>query len=329
MAAGFSSVRRFNDAVKNAFDMTPTQLRARHRNKRNDEARRKHAVVHLGYRPPYAWEALLAHFSSRGIEGLEAVDSRYIRTVSIGEARGRISVSNDAERNRLRIEFFLDTNADLTRTVGRVRDLLDVDAAPEAISEHLGRDPRLRKVVRAFPGLRFPGTWNVFEALVRAIVGQQVSVPAARTVLSRLVAGLGEPLESENTDPGLPNRLFPEPERLAETTLQPFGLNTARAETINRVAAAFAENPRFVYTGMSAEAASKRLLAIKGIGPWTADYVLLRALRYPDAFPSSDLGALRAAGLKKPAELTNVAESWRPWRGYALLYLWKMLETEQ
>ena len=326
MASGFGSVRRFNTALRNAFAMTPTQVRREH-GKTGAERKLR---VHLAYRPPYAWNALIAHIESRSIAGIESVDTNcYVRTIRVGNAKGRVRIAHDAPRHRMRVEFMLDRPDDLSGAVAGVRDLLDLDASPQAIGAHLQRDPLLRKVVRAWPGLRFPGTWGVFEMLVRAIVGQQISVPAARTVLGRLVAEFGETLEPEPENADLPDRLFPEAHTLAGVTLQPYGLNTARAQTISRVAELFAEDPHFVNLSMPAAAARERLLGIRGIGPWTVEYVLLRALRYPDAFPAADLGGLRAAGIDTPRELEKRAERWRPWRGYALLYLWKMLESRK
>ena len=328
MSAGFGSIRRFNAAIRKTFDLTPTALRYQHGTRGSQHTGSGIVRLHLGYRPPFAWSQLLAHFESRGIHRLEAVDGEYVRCVKIGDARGHIRIGNDAARNRVRAEFLLDKSVDLCQAVGQIRDLLDLDAAPHAIADHLGSDKMLRRVVKANPGLRVPGAWDVFEMLVRAIVGQQVSVPAARTVLGRLVEHFGEAIDRRGTDT-LPDRLFPAPEALADEVLQPFGLNTARAETINRIADKFRCEPKFVHTGMAIEDARDRLLAIKGVGPWTADYVLLKALRYPDSFPAADLGAMKAAGAGKPRELSAIAERWQPWRGYALIYLWKSLESEQ
>jgi AraC family transcriptional regulator of adaptative response / DNA-3-methyladenine glycosylase II len=328
MAAGFGSVRRFNAAIRNAFDMTPSEFRHRCGAAQTTASGGAPACVHLGYRPPYAWKQLLSYFSVRGIAGLEVVTDAYIRAIRVGDARGHVRIINDAQHHRMQVEFFLDKHTDLTRAVSQVRDLLDLDAAPKAISEHLGRDRHLSDPVTAYPGLRIPGAWSVFETLVRAIVGQQVSVPAARTVLGRLVEAFGEPLALPISADPLPARLFPEPEALAAESLQRFGLNTARAQTINSVAAEFSADPRFIHTAMPVDSVRRRLLGIKGIGPWTAEYVLLRGLRYPDAFPAADLGALKAAGTAQPRELAERAERWRPWRGYALMYLWKSLESD-
>ncbi len=324
LASGFGSVRRFNAALQAHFEKTPTKLRQAHGRTRPNRG----LTVSLGYRPPYAWDELLAHMRARSIAGLEAADGDvYVRTVRTGRAKGLVRVEHDAPRARMRVEFVLERTDDLSGAVASVRDLLDLDAVPEAIAGRLGDDERLREIVSEHPGLRFPGSWGVFETLVRAIVGQQVSVSAARTVLGRLVAAFGEPVELPGSVCGTPHLLFPEPAALARRDLYRFGLNAARAGTIETVARLFADDPHYVHAGMAADDARQRLLSVRGIGPWTADYVLLRALRYPDAFPAADLGALRAAGAASPRELEAMAERWRPWRGYALLYLWKMLET--
>jgi len=323
LAAGFGSVRRFNAALRAHFEKTPTRLRAEH----GKAGSRRELRVTLAYRPPYAWDAFIAHMAARSIPGLESAhDDIYVRTIRTGHARGLVRVEHEAARSRMRVEFMLDRTDDLGRAVAGVRDLLDLDAVPEAIADLLQRDKHLRATVKAFPGLRLPGSWGVFEMLVRAIVGQQVSVSAARTVLGRLVAAFGERIEIDESRRGSPELLFPEPAALADSSLQEYGLNTARARTINAAARLFEEDPRYVHSGMPVDEARRRLLAIRGIGPWTADYVLLRALRYPDAFPAGDLGALRATGAANSRELTAMAEQWRPWRGYALLYLWKTLE---
>lgn len=323
LASGFGSIRRFNTVVRKLFGVSPTALR----NNKGSVTEPGIVRLNLGYRPPFNWPQILTHFESRAIASMEAVNGHYIRTVRIGSARGRLRIVDNPDHNSICAELALDKTTDLSSAVPKVRDLLDLDAAPRAIAKHLGADPDLHDIVNAHPGLRCPGTWDIFEMLVRAIVGQQVSVAGARTVLARIVAALGEQLPNVTAETDLPDRLFPTPEALAAETLQPYGLNTARAETINRVAAEFAANRQFLHTGLPIDVARKRLLAIRGIGPWTADYVLLRGLRYPDAFPAADLGALKAAGVAKPRELAEIAERWRPWRGYALLYLWKSLET--
>lgn len=285
--------------------------------------------IQLDYRPPYAWQSLLSYFAARSVKGVETVDGTYARSIRVGKAIGYLRVGNDATRHRMQIEFVLDDSADMTRAVAQVRDLLDLDAAPQSVADHLSQDARLRDAVAARPGLRVPGAWSVFEVLVRAIVGQQISVAAARTVLGRLVDAYGRQLPAFDAGGPAPTRLFPEPEALADERLEPLGLNGARASTINAVARLFTDEPQFIHRGMPVDTARTKLLQIRGIGPWTAEYVALRALRHPDAFPSGDLGAMKAAGMSTPKELAALAQRWQPWRGYALFYLWTTLEPKR
>jgi AraC family transcriptional regulator of adaptative response / DNA-3-methyladenine glycosylase II len=322
LASGFRSVRRFNGAIKQAFGMTPTAMR---RNHGRDTAQSSDAFcLALAYRPPYAWTEMLEYFRARAICGLEHVDDAYTRSIRVGDAAGTVRVGHESRQNRLTVEFRLDKPADLGHAVRRLRELFDVDALPQQIQEHLAQDPKLGSLVSHYPGLRIPGCWDVFETVVRAVIGQQVSVKAATTVLGRIVAAYGTPLPSLLGDSSTP-RLFPRPVELCDADLRPLGLNRARAETLARIARLFADEPSFVHTAMDDEEAFTRLCSVPGIGPWTANYVRLRALRNPDAFPDADLGALKATGARNARELAAVAERWRPWRGYALLYLWKSL----
>jgi AraC family transcriptional regulator of adaptative response / DNA-3-methyladenine glycosylase II len=322
LAAGFRSVRRFNSALKAAFGSTPMEMRRAHGGTASAEGLR----LALAYRPPYAWSDMLEYFRIRAVDGLEQVDDGYTRTVRIGSAVGTLRVSHEARQHRLVAEFQLDRPAHLVQAAARVRDLFDLDAHPQRIAEHLALDARLRALVERDPGIRIPGCWDVFETVVRAIVGQQVSVQAATTVLGRLVQAYGEPLPASMTATR-DWRLFPQPRDLCDADLRKLGLNRARAETIQRIARLFDEDPAFIHTGMSDEEADARLRGVRGIGPWTANYVRLRALRNPDAFPDADLGALKATGATSARELAAMATAWRPWRGYALLYLWKSLNA--
>ncbi len=282
--------------------------------------------LQLAYRPPLAWDCLLNYFRFRCVRGLETVDTGYTRAIRIGDSPGLLRVTADLQHNRITAEFSLEVVADLSGSVRRVRDMFDLDAAPHRVHEHLSKDKLLQRHVRNHPGLRIPGCWDIFELLTRAIVGQQVSVQAATTILGRMVSAYGSPLSEAITRSDGPQRLFPLPMDLVEQDLRQLGLNRARAETLQHVAGLFADNPNFVSTTTRYEDARNRLIAIKGIGPWTANYVALRGLRNPDAFPDADLGALKALGTRNGAELIKAAEAWRPWRGYALMYLWKSLE---
>lgn len=290
----------------------------------SDHATLERTTVQLGFERPYAWEETLAYYRDRAVAGVESVDGAYTRSIRVGGSIGLVSILRDEHRDVLRAELALPHASDARPVARQLRELLDLDAPPAAIASHLSRDPLLQPIVAAFPGLRIPGCWDSFECAVRAVVGQQVSVKAARTVLGRLVAAHGETLASERR-PQLPSRVFPTPAALADRNLTGIGLNTARATTLAAIARCFADDPAFLRPGMPREEAYETLLGIRGIGPWTANYVLLRGLRDLDAFPAADLGALKASGARSAKELDRWAERWRPWRGYALLYLWKSL----
>jgi AraC family transcriptional regulator of adaptative response / DNA-3-methyladenine glycosylase II len=213
--------------------------------------------------------------------------------------------------------------------VARLRRVFDLDADIAAIDEHLARDPALRARVLARPGLRVPGAWDPFELAVRAVLGQQVSVRAATTFSGRIVAALGRPLAHEGDVDARgprPSVLFPTPKTMAAADVGSIGLTKARAATLRALAAAVARDDRLLRSHETLDDTIQALCALPGIGPWTAQYIAMRALREPDAFPASDLGLLRAmetkAGRPTPAALTERAERWRPWRAYAALRLW-------
>ena len=209
----------------------------------------------------------------------------------------------------------------------RLRGLFDLDARPEVIAEHLSCDRGWPGGCRALPGLRVPGCIDGFELAVRAILGQRISVPAATTLAGRLAATFGEPVATPH--PAL-DRLSPRPETLAEAeveSLVALGIAAPRARAIRELAQAVVDRRLSLEPGSDPEVAIERLKALPGIGDWTAHYIAMRALRWPDAFPAADLGLLRAAGLKTARELAQAAESWRPWRAYAAILLWNSLSS--
>jgi AraC family transcriptional regulator of adaptative response / DNA-3-methyladenine glycosylase II len=297
LSAGFASVRRFNGAVRASFGATPTEIRK----KRGDRVARDPGVVslRLPFRPPYDWDAMLGFLAQRAIPGIERIhDGVYQRTIS---ERSSIAVRMDGDRH-LRLDVHTnDTPAgDLFGVVARVRRLFDLDCDPEPIAAHLGKDRLLAPLVRARPGLRVPGAWDAHEIAVRAVLGQQVTVTGATTLAKRLVERFGE------------KGLFPTPRALARADIAKVGLPPIRAEAIRALARLDAdalEDP-------------DALVAIKGIGPWTASYVAMRAGRDPDAMPTLDLGLKKALGLEKAKDIEARAERWRPWRAYAVMHLW-------
>jgi AraC family transcriptional regulator of adaptative response / DNA-3-methyladenine glycosylase II len=218
----------------------------------------------------------------------------------------------------------------LFEVIQRMRGLFDLDAPVTEIGLVLGRDKRLRRQLRKHPGVRVPGAWNGFELTVRAILGQQVSVKAATTLAGRIALRYGEPLRIAGHDDPALTHVFPPPERLRLARLNNLGLVTSRAETIRRLAAAAARGDLDFDAAQDPEAFCATLASIKGVGDWTAQYVAMRVLKYPDAFPATDLGLLKALlhpQRTTPAFLRQRAEAWRPWRAYAAMLMWNSLAT--
>jgi len=306
--AGFRSLRRFNEVMLAVFHRTPSELR------RRGGADGPAITLRLAYRPPYDWPALVAFLGARAIPGLEAVDAGgYRRTVE----NGRLEVRPDrGNALALTLTPFRRERGELLEIAGRVRRMFDLDADPLQIAATLAADPLLGPSVRARPGLRIPGAWDPFEACVRAILGQQVSVRAATTFAGRLVEAFGAP--SPAPADGI-THLFPTPERLASAALEKIGLTRARAESIRYVARSaqvLRQRPE------SLEGLVDRLRTLPGVGPWTAHYLAMRAFGEVDAFPSGDLVLRKAAREPLPAALEQRSTAWRPWRAYAAMHLW-------
>lgn len=315
-ASGFSSVRRFNALFLARYRLTPRDIRrSRGREIAGGEIR-----LTLAYRPPLAWDSMLQFLGDRAVAGVEAVVGRsYLRTVAIGEARGWLKVEPDATRHALRVELPTSLAPALPRVLGRLRHLFDLDARPDVIDDHLGRDDRLRGTVA---GLRVPGAFDGFELAARAVLGQQVSVRAATTLAGRFASAFGEPIETPF--PQL-DRLGPSPARVAEATsgeLTALGLVAARAECLRALAKAARDRLVSLEPGPDPVACMERLTEIPGVGPWTAAYIGMRGLRWPDAFPHADLVLRKALGGRTAREVLEAAEPWRPWRAYAAMRLW-------
>lgn len=320
-ASGFGSIRQFNDTVREVFDATPTALR-------NGASRRRATAppgtltVRLAYRPPLDVDALLDWFAVRAVPGVEEVDGRvFRRSLRLPEGLGLVEL--EPRDGHVLATLHLEVLADLPAAVARCRRLLDLDADLLHVHAVLGDDRALAPALRAHPGLRVPGTVDPGELLVRALLGQQVSVPAARTFAARLVALAGDPLP---TPTGSVTHAFPSSAAIADADLASIGLTTRRAATVRAAARALADGELRLDEAAERATARARLLATHGIGPWTVEYVAMRALRDPDAFPDTDLVLRRraaAAGLgSSRAELTRRAERWRPWRAYAAQLLW-------
>lgn len=319
-AAGFGSVRQFNDTVRAVFGVAPSTLRRQRRTTGSQQE--GEVALRLAFRQPASLDQVLAHLRARAVPGLEAVTGEcYHRALTL--PRGGGSVGLHPTRTHVHVRLRLADLRDIGPAVTRCRQLWDLDADPVAVDAHLARDRYLRPLVLRRPGLRIPRTVDPFEAAVRAVVGQQVSVAAARTLTGRLVAAIGETLSAAHG--GVTHR-FPTPEALASADPIGAGLTGRRAETVRRLAAAVASGNLDLDAGADREAVRASLLAIDGIGPWTAEIVAMRGIGDPDAWPATDLALVRAAGRQglpgHPGELTRRAAAWRPWRTYAVHHLW-------
>ncbi|MGE5194797.1 MAG: AlkA N-terminal domain-containing protein [Deltaproteobacteria bacterium] len=319
MTSGFSSVRRFNALFREHYGFPPTHVRRAKRIKSNGDC----LHLTLAYRPPFAWRELLRFLAGRATAGVECVATEsYSRTVALGKLRGWLRVEPVAGRHVLAVELSTSLAPMLPAILSRLRHLFDLAARPDVIDAHLSSDKRLVESVRRSPGLRVPGAFDGFELAVRAILGQRISVAAATTLAGGLASAFGETIETPSASL---NRIFPIPERLATVTaseLTPLGIAAPRANAIRELARAILSGRVNLEPGADPELTMTRLVELPGIGDWTAGYIALRALRWPDAFPASDLGLLRASRAKTPAALRRAAEAWRPWRGYAAMHLW-------
>jgi AraC family transcriptional regulator of adaptative response / DNA-3-methyladenine glycosylase II len=324
LAAGFNSIRRFNETFLQLFGRSPATLR-RMRDRTRSEAGA--LSVRLAYRPPYDWDAMLSFLSARAIPGVEMVsDNSYRRTIAIGNHSGVITVA-PAAGNRVDVIVRFPALAALPSIIARVRRVFDLAADPDMIGSHLALDPVLEPLVSTRPGLRVPGAWDGFELAVRAIFGQQITVPAATRLLGRLVVAHGARLPATTKDLEGLSHLFPLPSRIAAANLAVLGMPHARAMAVTSLAAAMAADPLIFSRGADLEAAIVKLRSLAGIGEWTAQYIAMRELREPDAFPAADIGLMRAMAAAdgrrpSPAELLARAERWRPWRAYAAMHLW-------
>ena len=330
-AAGFTSIRQFNDTIREVFAVSPRELR-RARGVHNETVQGE-ISLRLPFRRPFDAHGMLHFLGARAVAGVETFDGEtYRRTLRLPHGAGMValSVGGDHVRCVLRLEHLRD----LGSAVQRCRSLLDLDADPVAIADVLGSDPLLAALVRRSPGRRVPGSVDGAELAFRAVLGQQVSVAGARTIAGRLVARCGEPLpEALAVAADEPGRLFPGPQAVAEADLDELGIPSARRETLRTLALAVAGGGISLDPGSEREDAEQRLLGLRGIGPWTASYVAMRALGDPDAFLPTDLGVRRAISRLGHADdrhsVAALAERWRPWRAYATQHLWASLEDEK
>jgi AraC family transcriptional regulator of adaptative response / DNA-3-methyladenine glycosylase II len=316
MSAGFGSLRRFNTLFRERYRMQPRELR-----QTPEAAARGELVFELAYRPPYAWAEQLGFLGVRATEGVEAVaGKRYLRTIALareGQTHiGWIAVAHRARRHTLSVTLSDSLARVVSETLGRIKHLFDLGCEPDKIAHGLG------ELAAARPGLRVPGAFDGFEMAVRAVLGQQITVVAARTLAGRIARAFGEPVQTPFVNL---TQAFPTPERLAAASgdeLGQLGVTRSRQRAIHALAQACTSGELALVPGVDVEATLAKLRALPGIGEWTAQYIAMRALAWPDAFPHTDYGIKHALSEKSPRRVLAIAEQWRPWRAYAAVHLW-------
>jgi AraC family transcriptional regulator of adaptative response / DNA-3-methyladenine glycosylase II len=330
IAAGYGSLRRFNEAFQELFCRPPSALRrSLGEASASDATSSKGVTVRLRYRPPYDWAGVLAHLRARAIEGVEHVGAtHYCRTVRYEGEVGTLDVTHSPEAQSVVATIRFPSVRALSTIVARVRRMFDLNADVSVIGAHLQRDPLLAPFVRERPGLRLPGSWDGFEAAVRAILGQQISLRAGRALGARLVRICETDVASAVTEnAAMLSCVFPSAEEIASADLSALPMPSARKRALAEVARAARRDPFLFEAAHELDATVAKLVAIPGIGPWTAQTIALRSAGEPDAFPEGDAGLLRALTVVTGAPLSGPrlrkrAERWRPWRGYAAQHLW-------
>jgi len=324
-ASGFGSLRRFNALFKSRYRLQPGQLR---RHMRGAAAASNDALkFELSFRPPYDWLAVSGFLGARAVAGVEALEEGcYRRTARIAqegkEHLGWVEISLSPKKPALRISVSASLARVLPPVLSRVKALMDLACNPTEVAQALG------SLAQKHPGMRVPGAFDGFEVAVRAILGQQVTVAAARTVAGRFAAALGDPVD---TPFSALTTVFPTAARVAETppgSIARLGMPGARARTVIALARAVADGNLVLMPNADIEATLDRLRALPGVGEWTAQYIAMRALAWPDAFPHTDLGVMKALGMKEARRVLAAGEAWRPWRAYAVMHLWNSLAKD-
>lgn len=322
-ASGFSSLRRFNDAFGGRYRMPPTRFRKTAAGNGAAPAADTLRLM-LSWRPPFDWNGLLEFLRARALAGVESVTAdSYARTVQLGDATGWLRVTRVPGRNGLQVELSHSLTPVLPALLARLKHLFDLSARPDQIGARLSEEPVLANAVKRHPGLRVPGAFDGFELAVRAILGQQVSVKAATTIAARFVERFGTVM---NTPFPELSRLTPAPHRVARTSagdIASLGIVRSRAEAILALARAMDSGHLVLEPGVPPEPVIEQLVALPGVGAWTAQYIAMRALRWPDAFPKEDVIVRKRLGGVTARQAETMAEQWRPWRSYATLHLWR------
>lgn len=322
-ASGFSSLRRFNDAFRRRYGMPPSRLRKNASELSDHPALTEPLTLQLTYRSPFDWQGILAFLRTRTLAGVEKVEEDgYLRTVRLGDHSGWIYVRHAPEKSAITVELTRSLAPALHALLGRLRELFDLNARPDIIAGQLMKDASMEEAVSQNPGLRVPGAFEGFELAVRAILGQQITVKAATTMAGRFAAAYGDAIETPH--PGL-LRLSPTAERVAAADVDEvasLGIIRTRARSIIAMADEVASGRLRLEAGASFETTIRQLIALPGIGPWTAQYIAMRALRWPDAFPKEDIALRRRLGNVTASRAESLSQPWRPWRSYATLHLW-------
>ncbi|HEX2750595.1 MAG TPA: AlkA N-terminal domain-containing protein [Verrucomicrobiales bacterium] len=323
-ASGFSSLRRFNDAFLSHYRMPPTRLRKEVPEHAGEINAADTSTLLLSYRPPCDWKGMLEFLKARTIKEVEFVtEDSYARTVRLGKHTGWIRVKQAPAKHALAVEFTHSLTPVLPALLGRLRNLFDLTARPDVIAAHLTKDDVLRKSVLKNPGLRVPGAFDGFEMAVRAVLGQQITVKAATTIACRFADAFGEKIETPI--PEL-TRLSPGAGRVAKAGVDDIarlGIVSTRAACILALARAFHAGVLQLDAGANPDTTVAQLVALPGIGQWTAQYIAMRALRWPDAFPKEDIAVRNNLGGVSAKQAEEMSQAWRPWRSYAVMHIWK------
>ena len=325
-ASGFGSVRRFNALFKQRYRLRPSQLRGQQRQHASASGAADVLNFELSFRPPYDWPAVSAFLGARTVAGVESVEGGCYRRsarISVGdkEHRGWIEVSMSPKKAALRVTLSASLAKALPPVLSRVKALMDLVCHPAEVAQALGA------MARRHPGLRVPGAFDGFEVAVRAILGQQVSVAAARTVAGRFAVAFGDPIA---TPFATLTTVFPTAQSIADLPygrIARLGMPGARARTIIALARAVADGELVLMPNADIEATLAQLRALPGVGEWTAQYIAMRSLAWPDAFPHTDLGVMKALGETEAKRVLAAGEAWRPWRAYAVMHLWQSLTS--
>jgi AraC family transcriptional regulator of adaptative response / DNA-3-methyladenine glycosylase II len=309
-SSGFNSIRRFNDAFKKRFDQAPSDIR-KFKNKSNIQC------IHLRYRPPFSWQQMLSYFEFRCLPEIERVtDTSYERLFIHNGIQGWMRASL-ADNHEIKVEFIVEKNIPILELVSKAKKLFDLDADPLRIETDLASDRALKPLLKNHPGIRIPGCWNNFELAVRAIIGQLISVKAARTILIRLVNLCGR---KQTLDSSLAlTHYFPSPENILDADISAIGLTKSKEASIKSLARLLIDKELILDGTADYEKTCQKLLSIKGIGPWTVNYIAMRALKNPNAFPETDLEIQ-----KRLKQFNLEPKKWTPWRAYVAILLFSL-----